>query len=195
MTRIGRQGNKGRALPLDDEVPRGLRVGQVLMLIARHPWRYVLRRWNYKSAVTSSTFRAQIFLAANLGAGLDAAVGAMLAEFCYRFISAGVFGSLTQAFRHVEPPRRAMCAAMIVLPLVGHSSELLVHWMRGTPNLAVSIAASAAFTALSTSFNLFAMRRGALVTGEGSHPLWRDLADMPGLLGAYLLSWRSRRYT
>ncbi len=194
MRRIGRQGSEGRVLRPDREVPRGLRVSQVLTLIARHPWRYVLSRWNYKSAVTSSLFRAQIFLAANLSAGFDAAFGAMLSEFCYRFLSAGVLGALTQAFRHVEPPRRALHAAMIVLPLVGHSSELLFHWLRGTPNLAVSMAASVAFTAVSTSFNLFAMRQGALIVGEDSRSLWRDLAQMPALLGAFLLSWRSRRF-
>jgi hypothetical protein len=83
---------------------------------------------------------------------------------------------------------------MVLLPLVAHSVELGVHWLRGTPNLAASIGASIAFTAVSTAFNLFAMRRGALIIGSGSEPLWRDLARMPSLLTAFLLSWRSKRF-
>ena len=44
-----------------------------MRLVARHPWRYVFSRWNYKAAITSALFRAQIFFAVNAAAGLDAA--------------------------------------------------------------------------------------------------------------------------
>ena len=178
----------------DMEVPRGLTAGQVVRLIARHPWRYVGSRWNYKSAVMSSLFRAQIFLLANLAAGPEAAIAAMIAEFLFRFGMAGIYGALTQAFRHVEPARTGTLACMGLLPLVGHSLEFGVHWLRGTPELAVSMAASIAFTLLSTAFNLFAMRRGALIIGEGSRPLLHDLVRMPALLAAFILSWRSRPF-
>jgi hypothetical protein len=175
-------------------VPRGLTAGAVLRLVARHPWRYVFSRWNYKAAITSALFRAQIFFAVNAAAGLDAAVAAMMAEFVYRLVTAGVYGALTQAFRHVEPERTATVTVMLLLPCVGHSTELALHWWRGTPNLAASIGASIAFTALSTAFNLFAMRQGALVIGEGSRSLAHDLARMPALFAAFLLSWRSRPF-
>jgi hypothetical protein len=74
---------------------------------------------------------------------------------------------------------------MILLPGVSHLLEFVVHWLRGTPNLTESLALSVAFTALSTSFNLFAMRRGALTVGGGSAPLLRDLRQMPVLLCAF----------
>ena len=173
-------------------MPAGLSAAQVLFLLVRHPWQYVFRRWNYKSAVMSSAFRAQIFLIANLSAGPEAAFAAMGAEFVFRFATAGLYGALTQAFRGVEPARTAAVAVMVLLPLVGHSLELAVHWMRGTPRLAASIGASIVFTVLSTAFNLFAMRRGALIVGEGSRSLWHDLAQMPSLFAAFILSWRSR---
>lgn len=176
------------------EVPPGLRPSQVLRLLLRHPWRYVGRRWNYKSAVISSLVRAQIFFLVNLAAGLEPAVAAMLAELVFRFMTAGVYGALTQAFRSAEPQRAATLTVMVLLPLVGHSLELGVHWWRGTPELAASITASIAFTALSTAFNLFAMRRGALIIGEGSRSLGHDLARMPSLLGAFVLTWRSRPF-
>lgn len=176
------------------EVPPGLSVGGVLLLVGRHPWRYVARRWNYKSAAMSSLFRAVLFFAVNLSAGLAAAMGAMTAEFVFRFATAGFYGALTQAFRRAEPERAATLAVMVLLPLVGHSLELALHWSRGTPRLAESILASVALTAFSTAFNLFAMRRGALIVGDGSRPLSQDLVRMPALFASFLLSWRSRPF-
>jgi len=174
------------------DIAGGLRVGQVIALLCRHPWRFVFSRWNYKSAVMSSSFRALLFLFKNLAAGPEAAVAAMSVEFVFRFATAGLYGALTQAFRHAEPARAATLAAMVLLPLMGHSLELAVHWLRGTPRLAASITASVVFTVLSTAFNLFAMRRGALIVGAGSRSLWHDLSRMPALLAAFLFSWRSR---
>jgi hypothetical protein len=179
-------------------MPVGLTAGAVVLLLMRHPWRFVLSRWNYKSAVMSSAFRAQVFFVANLASGPEAALGAMLTEYLFRFATAGVYGAVTQAFRHVRPEHTATLAVMVLLPAVGHSLELAVHWLRGTPQLAASIGASVAFTVVSTAFNLFAMRRGALIVGEGSHSLWHDLARMPALLAAFFLSclfsWRSRPF-
>jgi len=177
----------------DHDVPPGLSVAGVLLLVTRHPWRYVARRWNYKSAAMSSLFRGLLFFAVNLSAGLGAALGAMSAEFILRFATAGFYGALTQAFRRAEPERAATIAVMVLLPLVGHSVELAMHWARGTPRLAESILASVALTALSTAFNLFAMRRGALIIGDGSRSLLQDLAMMPSLFAAFIFSWRSRR--
>ena len=114
----------------------------VLRWMVRHPWSALVRRWNYKSAVLSAVLRASIFFGANRAAGVDAAVAAMITEFCFRISTAGFYGAVTQAFRRVEPPQAGTIAAMVVLPLVTHSLEFIVHWWRGTPELGVSIAAS-----------------------------------------------------
>jgi hypothetical protein len=82
----------------------------------------------------------------------------------------------------------------VLLPLLGHSLELALHWSRGTPRLAESILASMVLTAFSTAFNLFAMRRGALIIGDGSRSLVHDLVQMPTLVAAFLISWRSRPF-
>jgi hypothetical protein len=42
-------------------------------------------------------------------------------------------------------------------------------------------------TAFSTLFNLFVMRRGALIVGEGRRSLASDMAQMPRLIGAFCL--------
>lgn len=150
-------------------------------LIAR-PGDYLVARWNWKAALLSSLVRGLLFFAVNARSGWRAATGALLAEFCLRAVTAGFYGALTQAFRKVEPVWHGTVAALICLPLCAHSLELAVHWVRGTPNLVASILASAAFTVLSTSFNLHAMRRGAFITGHEAAPLGKDLLAVPGLV-------------
>jgi hypothetical protein len=75
---------------------------------------------------------------------------------------------------------------MVLLPLVSHSIELLVHWWRGTPKLAFSIFASACFTAVSTAYNLFAMRHGALIVGQDARTLREDLQHTPGIIFKFM---------
>lgn len=130
----------------------------------------------------SSLLRAHIFLAANATAGLRKALMAALAEFVFRFVTSGFYGSLTQAFRNAEPAWAGVVAVMILLPLVSHSLEFAIHFMRGTPHLRASIISSVVFTMFSTAFNWFAMRRGALVVGKGESSLASDLARVPALL-------------
>jgi hypothetical protein len=157
-------------------------VGHALRWIVCHPWYALGLRWNYKAAVLSSVLRASLFGAVNISAGADAALAAMTTELCFRFATSGFYGAMTQAFRRVEPVRAGTIAAIIVLPLVAHSLEFLVHWWRGTAVLGASITASVAFTALSTTFNLFAMRHGTLIVGRGRRSLLSDLAAMPRLM-------------
>ena len=163
-------------------------VAGVLRSIVFEPRRMLLEKWNWKSALFSSAIRALIFLFSNLAAGWRAASGAMLAEFIYRAVTAGFYGALTQAFRECEPPWAANLAVMLLLPLASHSIELMVHLARGTPRIITSISVSVIFTAISTLFNLYAMRRGALVVGEGCGSVASDLARMPELIGGFLLS-------
>jgi hypothetical protein len=158
----------------------------VLRDLAAHPLE-TLRRWNWKSAVLSSIFRANLFLAANLTAGWKPALAAGVAEFLFRFTLSGFYGGLTQAIGRAEPGWAALLAALLVVPAVSHSMEFVLHWLRGTPNLRASILASICFTAISTAFHCFATRRGALVAGEG-RPLRSDLARLPRLLAEFFLS-------
>jgi fatty acid desaturase len=164
------------------------RVSDVLRDLVRHPVRRIVRRWNWKSAVLSAGFRSTIFFSTNLSAGLEAALAAMMTELAFRGITAGFYGALTQAFRHAQPTWLASVTVMLLLPLCTHTLELAVHWLRGTVRLVESILVSAAFTGLSTLFNLFAMRRGALIVGEGRGSLVDDLCRMPLLLVSFVLT-------
>lgn len=177
------------------EIPAGLAPLSVLRLIVRHPVSLVVRRWNHKSAVVSAVCRAALFFAVNLSAGIDAAKAAMVTELLFRFATAGFYGAITQAFRASEPHHLALLTTLVVLPGLAHSAELVVHWLRGTAELQASFGASVIFTCVTTSFNLFAMRRGALTVGEGSTSLFHDLRRLPGLISAFALAWRSRPST
>jgi hypothetical protein len=161
-------------------------VAGVLRELACDPVGLLVRRWNWKSALLSSLFRAAIFFAANLAAGWRAAVAAMSVEFLYRGISAGLFGALTQAFRQAQPVWLAASTAMVLLPLASHSLEFTIHLMRGTPKLITSIVSSVIFTALSTLFNLYAMRRNVWIVGSEARSLAADFRALPRILGGFL---------
>jgi len=173
-------------------------VSQALRQLVAHPFEMLIAKWNWKSSLFSSTLRALVFLCANLTAGWRAATGAMLAEFIYRGISAGFYGAITQSLKDAEPAWAAGVVAMVLLPLVSHSIELSVHILRGTPKIITSIIASVCFTAVSTLFNLYAMRRGALVVGAGSDTVKSDLKRVPRLIGGFLAAgplWLIQAYT
>jgi hypothetical protein len=134
----------------------------------------------------SASSRSLVFFTANLTAGPDAAVAAMTTEFVLRFMTSGFYGALTQAFSRVEPALHGTLAALVLLPSMAHALEFLVHWSRGTPELAASIIASMMFTVLSTAFNLFAMRRGVLIVGDGGGTLLSDLRRMPRIVLSFI---------
>jgi hypothetical protein len=130
----------------------------------------------------------------NLTAGWPAAVAARTTELVYRVLTSGFYGALTQCLSRIEPAGCAAVTAFLLVPLVQHSLELLVHFLRGTANLNLSIGASVVFTGLSTLVNLCLMRNGVLVVGEGSQTLSQDLARVTRLARASVLSvgaaWR-----
>jgi hypothetical protein len=164
-----------------DNGPKATTIDAVLLVLLKDPIRLVAR-WNWKSAILSSAFRATIFFLVNLTAGWHAAIGAMLAELLLRLVTSGFYGALTEAFSAAEPAWQATFVALVGLPLLNHSLEFLLHWSRHTPVLGPSIAASILFTTLSTAFNLYAMRRGVLTVGGGSKSLQHDLMRIPQLL-------------
>lgn len=162
-------------------------VSSILMRLARNPWRDLVLRWNWKSAITSAVIRAAIFYFANLSAGYAAAFGAMQAEFLWRFAVAGFVGSVIQSVRKARPVWQAALVTSLALPLLNHIIEFTIHWLRGTPKLMASILASVCFTAVAMLFNAYAMRRGALIVGAEGKPLWRDILDMPSLIWGFIL--------
>jgi len=163
-------------------------VKEVLAGLLRHPVKHLIRSWNWKAALLSSLFRGILFFCTNLISGWHAAVGALLAEFVLRAATSGFYGAITESLSAAQPPWAATAAAMVVLPCLAHSLEFLVHWLRGTPRLGLSIATSMIFTAFSSAFNLFVMRRGVLVTNGESCSLSHDLSRIPLLFLEFVLA-------
>lgn len=171
---------------------------EALYRLWTRPAELIVRRWNWKAALFSSLVRGIIFFLANLKSGWRAATGAMLAEWIYRGITSGFYGAITQGLGETEPEWQGAMAAMILLPVMSHSLEFLVHWLRHTPHLKASVISSLIFTVISTLFNFYAMRRGTMVVGANSPSLADDLRRMPRMIGGFLAAfprwiWKARR--
>jgi hypothetical protein len=107
---------------------------------------------------------------------------------------------MTQHLSEIEPEREAAVCAMVLLPLLSHSLEFLVHWLRHTPHLRTSIISSMSFTVVSTLFNFYAMRRGTLVVGRNATSFASDMRAMPRTIAGFVAAgplwmWRSLRYS
>ncbi len=161
------------------------------------PKERLLRRWNWKAAILSALVRGTIFFCANIGAGFAAAVSAMCLEAALYATVAGFFGAIVQAFRKTRPVWAAAMILMVLLPVVDHALEYVLHYANGTKKLAAGMAASISLSTLSAAFNLFAMRRGALIVGEESAPLIDDLRRAPRVVFDFFMAipralWRIR---
>lgn len=131
--------------------------------------------------------RAVLYLAVNLRFGWKAGLSAAATDIMLRLTTSGVYGSLIESFRRVQPGWQAALATMVLLPVVSHAVEYAVHTWRGTADVKSSLIASITFTVLSTLFNLYAMQKGVLIVGEGRQPLSSDLRRMPRVLAGFLL--------
>ncbi len=167
--------------------PEGVPLLPVIRWACAHPIELFIRRWNWKSAMFSALFRGGIFFSINLKAGWRAAVGAMLAEFAWRTATSGGWGAVTQMLRKVKPEWQSVLGAMFVVPAISHGIEFTIHYTRGTPVLGRSIITSICFTQISNLFNLYAMRKGALIVGAEARPLGEDMKRVPALIGGFLL--------
>jgi hypothetical protein len=161
-------------------------VKDVLAGYAKHPYENLIRHWNWKSAVLSACVRGSLFFATNAGAGLNAAFDAMVIESSFYATVAGFYGAMIEGFRKAQPAYAATLAVMVLMPTVNHTLELAVHRIGGTQNLAASIIASVCFSLFSAAFNLFAMRRGALIVGDERRSLIADLLRLPFIIFEFL---------
>src|SRR5215831_8829481 len=167
---------------------RPLSVAEVLAGIARHPGNLLWRRWNWKSALFSSIIRGAIFFSVNLLGGVTAAVSALATDLIFRPLVSGFYGAIVESFRSATPTWAATVVVIIALPVINHLIEIAVHWARGTQRLGSSVIASVSFSVLSGLFNIFAMRRGVLIVGDGSRPVTEDLRRLPAVVAAFLMA-------
>jgi hypothetical protein len=156
----------------------------VLKYTAQHPIEMLFWRWNWKSAFFAGLFRGSIYLFTHLSEGWRAALGAMSVEFIFRVIHGGISGSLMQSLRKASPIWLATLFVMVLMPIYSHTMEYTLHTLHGDQNRNKSLAISISFSIISALFNLFAMRRGVLITGEDTEneSLWADLKKFPRIV-------------
>lgn len=168
--------------------PAPHRVVDVFRYLARHPVEMLVWRWNWKAAVLSGVMRGSIYLITHIKHGWRAALGAMTVEFFFRLVVSGASGSLVQAFHRAQPIWLATLCVMIMLPAFSHLIEFALHTLNGDANKGKAIIISIAFSIISAIFNLFAMRRNALlVKDENQMPFWKDMAKMPKIIAEFIL--------
>ncbi len=188
----------------DKQVPKqGLKA--IFLSLLQHPIDTLIFRWNWKAAVLSAMLRAPIFFFTSLKDGgkivIGAAIVAATAQAIFRFIFGGVNGAIIQSFSKVEPAWHAILTVPLVLATFSHLIEFGVQAMSvyatGVAGKNTGLAVSIIVSAISAVFNLFAMRRGALlVKDESQQSIWRDLRRMPWLAFEFIsfpLVWTWRK--
>lgn len=170
-----------------ENTPAPHRVVDVFRYLVRHPVEMLVWRWNWKAALMSGVMRSMIYLFTHLKEGWRAALGAMSVEFIFRVIVSGASGSLVQAFHNAAPVWLATLCVMIMLPAFSHMIEFTLHTLNGDANKGKAIVISITFSIVSAIFNLFAMRRDALLVKDArAGSLWADLAKMPAIVGEFI---------
>ncbi|MGB7069012.1 MAG: hypothetical protein WBD22_05915 [Pyrinomonadaceae bacterium] len=160
--------------------PAPHRVLDVFRYVVRHPIEMLVWRWNWKAAFLSGVMRSMIYLFTHIKEGWRAALGAMTLEFVFRVVVSGASGSMVQAFHKATPIWLATLCIMILLPAFSHMIEFTLHTWNGDANKGSAIIISVAFSLLSAIFNLFAMRRNALLVKDNdAQSLWQDMVKMP----------------
>src|SRR6185369_8954223 len=142
--------------------------------LVRHPMRSIVFRWNWKAAVLSALLRAPIFLFAYLfqKQGIADAVSVTILLAVFRVVFGGVNGAIIQAYRNVKPAWHAVLTVPVVLAAFSHVVEFVVltgyDTITGTHGKTKAIFISIIVSIISAIFNLFAMRRGALIVRDES---------------------------
>ncbi len=171
-------------MPAPESVPLAQALGNIL----RDPVSILGRRWNWKASALSIAFRAPVYLAASFRSGWRETFAALFVESAYCACTAGFYGAFVQAIRNAQPAWLTGLVITLFLPAVMQGAEYLVHWLRGTHHLHSVLLGSTAVSAVSSLFNWFAMKRGALlVAGEGVS-FRRDLRRLPLLAVSFVMS-------
>jgi len=138
--------------------------------------------WNWKAASLSLLLRGPIFLAVTIRWGFLASLFALLTELLICAVTAGFYGALVQNLRDATPVWLTAIFLVFVVPAFFQGFEFALHAFRGTPHLRVAEVVSLGVSAVSSLFNWYAMRRGALLVGGEGGSFGSDLQRLPRLL-------------
>jgi hypothetical protein len=159
----------------------------VLAEICRQPKRFLLDTWNWKAAALSVLFRAPVFLISTQRHGLETMATAGIVESIFRIAITGIDASITQAVQRAEPQWAVAIVVLAAIPGMTVALQAVVHLLAATPNLRAGLVASLILSVLSSGFNWYSMRKGALLVGRKGDSFATDLGRMPMLIGRFVL--------
>jgi hypothetical protein len=163
-------------------------VARALLQVLSNPFYYFIQHWNWKSALFSAINRGTIFFIATMKRGRAEISIAVLVEIVFSCSTAGIYAAFTQAMRFARPGWLAAGVVALGIPAALYSVDYFAHVWTGMHHVRPAVTFATGLSVLSTLFNLFIMRRGALIVGEESQPLWRDLIRIPVLLVQFLIA-------
>ena len=180
------------------DIVTGQPLTSVLAEICRHPKRFLFDCWNWKAAALSVLFRAPVFIISTHRHGLQTMATAGIVESVFRIVITGINASITQAIEWAEPQWMVGILVLAVIPGVTMALEAVAHALASTPNLLAGLLVSLALSVLSSGFNWFSMRKGALLIGRDASSFRTDLSRMPMLIGRFVASpalmiWRATK--
>jgi len=177
-------------------------VSDVFRNLLHHPAQ-LITRWNWKSVVLAVIIRGLIYLNIYLisGESWTVTLSAVLVEVPFRILTTGVAGALVQSFRKAKPIWLANIIVSIMLPAFSHTVEFTAHYaherffydvLAATKDGVTrqrTFAISVLFSVVSVLFNLYAMRKGALLVGAGeaTQSLRNDFKRMPRLVSEFVI--------
>lgn len=177
-------------------------VADVFYNLLHHPLQ-LLTRWNWKAVLLAMIVRGSIsFAVYSFSENTKAAIIAAAVIMFIRFITTGMAGALVQSFRKARPVWLANIIVSVMLPAVIHTIEFVTQYVlehtyvevfalsQDGVTLKRAFAISVLFSIVSVLFNLYAMRKGALLVGAGedTQSLKDDLKRMPRLVGEFIIA-------
>lgn len=177
-------------------------VADVFYNLLHHPLQ-LLTRWNWKAVLLAMIVRGSIsFAVYKFSENTKAAVIAAAVIMFIRFITTGMAGALVQSFRKARPVWLANLIVSVMLPGIIHTIEFATQYLlehtyvdvfalsQDGVTLKRAFAISVLFSIVSVLFNLYAMRKGALLVGAGedTQSLKDDFKQMPRLVAEFVIA-------
>jgi hypothetical protein len=151
------------------------------------PFRSFVFHWNWKAGFLSGIFRAAVFSVAVIPRDSSAFRGVAI-QLAFRVAVGGLWGTVAQAFRQAEPAWFAGLFVAAFLPGSVHLAEYLILRASHMPHLRAGMIASVVLSVTSLLLNWGLMRKGLLLTGEGTDSLVTDFCRLPAALRDFLLA-------
>jgi hypothetical protein len=170
-------------MPVSAIQPDDLAVWRIAGRVAMNPWKTFVVDWNWKAALLSAAFRALAFAIVAVPHG-SGAFRAVWIGLLFRILIGGFWGSLLQAFRNARPAWLAGLVAAVLLPGFAHVLEFLALKAGHATHVITAVVTSVVVSIGSLLINWYLMRRGMLITGDGSDTLRADFRRLPAALSA-----------